>query len=299
MNYNDYKITEDMAITLGNFDSFHRGHMQLIDFTKQYAKKEGLCSAIFTTEPSTAEFFGKATKKILKEKKEFAKNFCDMLIEYKLNFKFLNMEPEKFLEMLRDTFNAKAIIVGENYKFGKYAKGTPDLIKKFAEENNIYFKQIELLKEDGEIISSTAIREAILSGNIKKANKYLGYPFFIKGEVIPTAGRGASIGFATANIDLEEDLIYPDFGVYLTKTTLPSGESLKSITNVGAKPTFGIENAQIETHILNFDKELYLKEIKVEFYDKIRDIVKFENVEALKKQLKADVEKAESMELEI
>ena len=293
----EYNINKHTAITLGNFDSFHRGHRELIDFTKVYAEKQGLLSVVFTTTPSTAEFFGKAEKKILKNKKEIAQNFCDIFIEHPLNEQFLNTEPEQFLQILKNELNAKAIIVGENYQFGKRAKGTPQLIEKFAKENGIYFKVIELLKENDETISSTAIRDAIQAGDIKKANSFLGYPFFIKGEVVPTAGRGASIGFATANINLEESLISPGYGVYLTKTTLPSGETLKSVTNVGTKPTFNVEAPQIETHILGIDLNLYHKEIKVEFHEKIRPIIKFDSVEDLKTQLRSDVKIASEINI--
>ena len=288
----NHKITKQTAITLGNFDSFHRGHRKLIDFTKDYAEKHSLLSIIFTTTPSTAEFFGKTEKKILENKREIVytnQNLCDIFIEHPLSIQFLNTEPKQFLQMLKNELKAEAIIVGENYRFGKGAKGTPILIEEFSKENGIYFKVIDLLKENGEIISSTAIREAISTGDIKKANNFLGYPFFIKGEVVPTDGRGAQIGFATANINLKEELISPDHGVYLTKTTLPSGERFKSVTNIGTKPTFNVEVPQIETHILDTCIDLYHKEIKVEFYKKIRSIVKFDSIEALKRQLKEDV----------
>jgi len=284
------------AIALGNFDGFHKGHMQLINFSKAYAKEHGLVSVLFSTTPSTSEFLGRPKKVILEDKKEFIEKFklCDIFVEYFLDDEFINTSPINFLLMLKNKLNVKAIIVGENYRFGKNAAGKIFDIEKFSKENDIYFKAVGLLEEASKIVCSTSIRNFIEQGDIEKANAFLGYNFFTKGIVTPTDGRGSSIGFPTANINLKEKLIIPKFGVYITKTILVSGESLPSVTNVGMKPTFEVELPQIETHILDKNINLYGEEIKVEFHKKIRDTIKFASLEDLIKQLKLDVQTAKN-----
>ena len=286
------KIIKPSAITLGNFDGFHKGHMKLINKTNDYAKKNNLLSLIFTTTPAASKFFGNEKKKILESKSFFVKkyNLCDVFIRYPFDDNFAKTLPLDFLFMIKNKFNAKAIIIGENYRFGKEAKGDISLIKEFANEHGIHLEVISLEQENGEKISSTIIRKFISDGDIEKANSFLDYAFFKTGIVTKTDGRGAEIGFPTANLNLNNEALYPKFGVYITKTTL-LGKTFNSVTNIGPKPTFDVLSPQIETHILDEKfEDLYGNFIEVSFYKKIRETIKFNSIEEIKKQINLDIE---------
>lgn len=289
---NHTKIIKPSVITLGNFDGFHRGHMALVNAANEHAKKKDLLSMIFTTIPSASEFFGKEKKKILDDKAFFVRKhkLCDLFISYKFDYKTADTKPLDFLSMITRDYNVRAIVVGENYRYGKDAKGDISLLEEFTNEYEIDLIVLKLLYEGEMKISSTNIRKFISEGDIEKANYLLGYNFFKRAFALKADGRGSAIGFPTANLDFEENSLVPSFGVYITKTTV-LGNTFNSITNVGPKPTFDVLMPQIETHIIGKQmRDLYGETMEVSFYKKIRDVVKFSSVEELKKQINLDIE---------
>ena len=198
------------------------------------------------------------------------------------------MSAKSFFNMLVSKFCAKYIVVGDDWHFGKNREGDVNLLKKLCDENNIGITIIERLRLDDDIISSSKIREYISLGNIKKANNMLGRNFSLSGIVENGKHLGKKMGFPTANLKYDNDKILPSGGVYHTKVTY-NNLCFDAMTNVGINPTVEDKNIiRIETHIINFSKEIYGEKIKIEFVDKIRNEIKFASLNELVSQLEKD-----------
>lgn len=286
------KIDESTVVALGNFDGIHIGHAELLKEAKQKAEELGYKFAVITFDEKLTEIKNKASDcKIMSFEQK-----CDLLeslgadIIYVLEFnnELKNMPRDKFIqEILLEKLNARAIFVGFNFKFGKNAEGDSSYLKSGGFPFTVDI--IEPVTYNGQLVSSTLIREYIKDGHIKEANELLVEPFTISGTVVRGKGRGKNLGFATANLKSDSKYLPPKFGVYETKTKY-NGEIYLSLTNVGENPTFGdISSFTIETHLLEFDLDIYGEKIEVEFTDFIRDEVKFTTVDNLVNQVKSDI----------
>jgi riboflavin kinase/FMN adenylyltransferase len=287
------------VVTVGNFDGVHQGHQQLILQVCKKAKELRISSVVLTFEPHPI--------KVLFPEKNFKRLFDlnDRISNIeKINPDFLVVEPFSrklseldasnfFSSLLLEKCLAKSILVGHDFSFGKNRSGSLEVLKKLCLKNKIELTVLDPVKLDGETVSSTLVRSAVESGDVQKVQKLLNRPFFIEGEVIKGAGRGKKIGFATVNL-LSKAELYPKLGVYISQTFL-NGIRYDSVTNVGTNPTF--ENkpdapVHVETHIFDFNEDIYGSQVKVEFLDYLRSEKKFSNVSDLVKQIKSDVEMA-------
>ena len=206
------------------------------------------------------------------------------------------MQPEEFIKMLIRRFNAKGFIVGFNYRFGYKNKGNIELLKKLSYKYNFELRVMDAYKENGEVVSSTRIRELIKLGEIKMANELLTREFILTGEIVHGKKLGRKIGFPTANLEIEKDLVLPKIGVYYTNVEV-EGKIYKGITSVGNNPTVNGDTTTVETYILNFSKDIYGKKIKLYFIEKIREQHKFASLDELKKQLERDKMYAENRKI--
>lgn len=285
------------VVTLGVFDGVHRAHQYIISTAIQNAKKEdkpSLCIS-FDPHPRTIKH-GDSEKQIsilttMKEKILYLEELnVNGTLFLDITEKFLNLSAEDFVEqILFDRIEASEVVVGYNYHFGKAREGNTDLLRKLGEKYGFRSRVIEPYKIDGKIVSSTLIRKLIRQGNIEKANKMLGKPYCILGRVSKGNQIGRQIGFPTANVVVREsEKLLPGNGVYFTEITI-AGEQHFGICNLGVRPTFGNNERGIEVHILGLDKtDLYDKEIRLKFYERMRDEKKFDGVEQLIKQIKKD-----------
>jgi riboflavin kinase/FMN adenylyltransferase len=290
------------AIALGNFDGVHKGHQELISKTVETAKKHGIKSAVFTfsNHPKNLIPGQKEVKNIIyqDEKEALIENLgVDYLYNIQFTEEILNTEPEDFVKkILVDKCNIAEAFCGFNYRFGYNAHGDVKTLKKCGKSFGFAVNTIPPVIIDGEVVSSTLIRSLIKSGEVDECYKYLGRYYDIGGEVVIGNRLGKSIGFPTSNICIDENMVTPPNGVYVTyciynKTVYPS------VTNVGVKPTIGYYKKNVETHIFNFDKELYGKYIKVEFLKMMRDEVKFNSIEELVAQITRDCESAKDFHM--
>lgn len=289
------KIKENTVICLGSFDGLHIGHQTLIENVIKESKEENLKSVLFTFSNHPASIIpNKEEPKLIitnDEKVEtLKKTGIDYLVMVAFSKEFMRMDPEDFVkDILVDNLNVKKIVVGFNYRFGYKGKGDTNLLKKLSDLYDFKVDIVSPIKNNGEVVSSSLIRKLILGGNIKKANKYLGRLFSIEGEVIHGKKRGKNLGFPTANIYLNNNYIVPKTGLYKTNTIYKSNR-YNSLTNVGFNPTFERNrNISIETYILNFNKDIYNEEIKVEFLEFLRDEKKFNSKEELIEQMNSDI----------
>lgn len=288
-----FKIEEPTVLSLGKFDGLHRGHELLMDYVFQ-KKKEGLKAAIFTFDIPPKKNVEHIQTQVLTTNEEkcrlFEKIGIDYLIECPFTQEVMCMEPEAFIEMMVRQLKVKCMVVGKDFHFGHNRRGDYRMLQKYAEEFGYEVETVDKMQEDGRDISSTFVREQIMAGNMEKANALLGYGYFVEGTVLHGRKMGkAVLGIPTINLIPPKEKLLPPFGVYLSITEW-NGKSYPGITNIGCKPTIEGENPTgVETHIFDFQEEIYGKEVKVSFISKIREEKKFASLDALKEQMARDV----------
>lgn len=284
------------AVALGNFDGVHIGHQELINSNINEAKKRNLKSTVLVFRNHTKEILKKnGDSKIqlltsFDQKIDILKGFgLDTLYIADFNENLMKLSPEEFVDnILLKKLNTKLVTVGFNYRFGYKASGDVELLKKIGLDKGIDVNITPPVYVGDEIVSSTAIRNSIKAGDIKKANRFLGRNFTIMGSVVKGKNRGRKLGFPTANIKLIDNYVLPKQGVYITNTIV-DGEKLISLTNIGYNPTFNEDELKIETYILDFNGNLYGKTLQIQFIDFIRDDVKFNTAQELIEQIEKDV----------
>ena len=292
-NQRDATIEDDTVLTLGKFDGLHRGHELLMENLFAVSRKTGLKTMVFTFDIPPNRKREEMDNRVLttnEEKREvFAKTGLDILYECPFTTEIMTMEPKDFIQWIVTAFHVKVIVVGNDFRFGYQRKGTVETLRQFEKEYGYSLLVFDKVKEDGREISSTFIREEIKEGRLKKANHLLGYPFFVRSQVIHGKKLGRTIGIPTLNMDLPKEKLLPLNGVYVTRVTL-LGQTYGAVTNVGCKPTVQAEGTVgVETHVIGFEGDVYGMEITVEFLDFIRTEKKFSSVEELKTQMQKDV----------
>ncbi|MEE8043710.1 MAG: bifunctional riboflavin kinase/FAD synthetase [Thermodesulfobacteriota bacterium] len=287
-------IENSTSATIGNFDGVHVGHKKIIAAVKEEAKQKGLSSCVITFHPHPQKVLQNIDIPLLVPIRErlklLEKEGVDVVACYTFTKDIAKIPAKDFVtDILIGKLNLKHLIVGPGFSFGRKREGNLDLLDKMGKEYDFDTEVVETALIDGEIVSSTAIRNLVREGNMTKAGKFLGYNFYIEGQVKEGERRGRQIGFPTANLDTDWDIL-PKVGVYATLAHV-DGIVLNSITNVGYRPTFGNNELVIETHIFNFNEDIYKKRIEVEFVDRVRDEQKFNGPQALVEQIKKDVDR--------
>ena len=284
---------EPTVIALGNFDGIHLGHQAIIKKTIHDAQGEKCKSAVFTfsNHPRNLLKNCEPVKNILYADDKM-KIIESLGIDYVFNIPFteeiMSMDPVDFIDkILIEKFNVREVLCGFNYHFGYKAAGDVEMLIHEGAKKGFGVHVTEPFTVDDQVVSSSLIRKKIAEGDMATCGKLLGRNYSIGGEVVVGNKLGKTIGFPTSNLNIDKTMVSPPNGVYITKCYY-NGVTYPSITNVGNKPTIGKYNKNIETHIFNFDMELYGKEIKVEFLEKMRDERKFASVEDLSREITAN-----------
>ncbi len=276
---------KNRAVALGIFDGVHKGHRRVIET----AVESGLESCVFTFKNGGGKdgFIYPDNKK--------AELIADLGVETLVSVDFSQIRefsPERFFtEILIEKLGAKIIVVGDDFRFGKDAKGDTETLQELSEKNDIELIVVLAVNQGAARVSSSEIKNLLKNGDIKGANSLLTEQYQLSGEIIEGKKLGRTIGFPTANIEFVTGQTVPRYGVYKTKVSL-QGKSYNAITSVGVKPTVGGENPLCESHILNFNADIYGAHIKVNFIDFIREERKMRDVLELKTQIGEDVKKA-------
>ncbi len=287
----DFSIPENSAVTLGKFDGIHKGHQKLMrEILKR--REQGLKSVVFTfTQMPGTIFYGKGRTILTRTERQ--KHLEDMGIDYMIECPFIpqiiHMEPEQFIEdILVKQLHAKYIAVGPDFRFGYNRRGNDYLLKKMAP---VYGYEVEIFEKEcleDKIISSTYVRHMLEIGEMETVQRLLGYPYYVSGTVVHGHQIGRTLGIPTINLLPDDEKMLPPNGVYLTGTILGENK-IFGITNIGVKPTISGEEAKgIETHLFDFEGNLYDQELIVEFYAFKRPEKRFESLEELKIQLSKD-----------
>ena len=294
-SFESFNENKNIVLTLGNFDGLHIGHQKIIEKVIEIGKYYNLPTALLTFSIHPMNHFGSNVLEI-QNTNEKLRQLEDLGIDYVLNIPFnqkiADMSPGIFVrEILVKKLKTQYIIVGYDFHFGRKRKGNFELLNMMSQKYGFTAFKIDKIVIDEITVSSTNIRKLLKEGNIKLASKLLGKTYTVSGPVVIGDGIGRLIGFPTANIDFG-NIITPKNGVYATKIHIDD-EAFVSVTNVGIRPTVTkSEELRVETHILDFDRDIYHKSVKLEFYDMIRQETKFDNFDELKKQIFLDCETA-------
>lgn len=284
-------------IALGSFDGLHLGHLSLVRKVKSLAKENKSKSIVFTFKNHPRRFININNKiELIMTNEEkidvLQKEGIDILAFKDFDAKMMKMMPDEFINWLCKTYNVKGIVVGFNFKFGYKNLGNVELLKKFEKEYRYKLYVMEPFKSEGKIISSTTIRKELVDGNVRKAFNMLSRPYMLSGKVIDGKKLGRTIGFPTANLEINKQKVIPKKGVYYTNVKI-NEKIFKGITSVGNNPTVNGQELTVETYILDFSNDIYGKEINIYFIDRIRDEIKFNDIHELIEQLKKDKKFAE------
>ncbi len=292
---NELKMSS--VVTIGNFDGVHRGHQAIIKRTLSLAQEHNSLAVALTFANHTESLLGEAPFLLntsLFRRELLAKQGLDALLEVEFVQDLADMEPETFFETwLVKGLNIKALVIGHDFRFGQGGRGDFQLLNWLADETRIMLERVAPVQEDGEVISSSRIRQLLAEGRIEKANLMLGYNFMIEGEVIKGERLGRKLGYPTANIQLKPGYLLPCYGVYLVRLSV-EGVFYFGVANVGIKPTFGKSRPLVEIYLFDIEINLYRKMVQVEFLRFIRPESRFDGPEELKTQIMRDVEIARS-----
>ena len=285
LNLNEILEANPDVTCIGAFDGVHLGHQALINMAKSISSKY----QILTFDPVPKKFFNNMHKLLSTKdmKVDLLSRFSPESIIF-LNFEDVkDLIPEDFCNILNNKLNTKSIVVGKDFKFGKNREGDVNFLIKYFGNSNVHVLNDYVVNDSK--ISSTLIKSTINEGKLELANQYLGYSFKLKGKVEHGNRMGHKIGFPTANINVDVNLVTPKFGVYEVDVT-KADKTYKGVMNIGNRPTVSNDlKLSYEVHILDFDEDIYGSFIEVEFVSFIRDEIKFDNIEELKNQISIDI----------
>ncbi|MDZ4781200.1 MAG: bifunctional riboflavin kinase/FAD synthetase [Planctomycetia bacterium] len=285
------------AVAIGNFDGVHRGHARIVERLLANAREVGGPAVVFTFDPHPAmvlrpEAAPQPLTWIDRKAELLAALGVDGMIAFPTDEALLALEAEEFFDrIVLQKLQAKALVEGPNFAFGRGRRGTIELLRDLSRKAAVKLEVVEPIWDGDEIVSSSRVRRLVAAGDVAEAGRLLTAPYRIRGLVTHGAGRGAKIGFPTANL-AGVDTLLPAQGVYAGRAER-DGRRVGAAINVGPNPTFGEQAAKIEVHLLNYSGSLYGQTLEVDFLARLRDIRPFADVSALTAQLAEDVADAD------
>lgn len=287
------------VLTVGNYDGVHFGHRAILKHVLKKARRHKLKAALLTFEPHPVKTLSPHVAppliNTLDQKLELLETVgIDAIIVQKFDATFAKITPEYFFKNhLLKNLHAKSIAIGYDFTFGTKRSGTIETLEILCYQNKTDLEIVPAKMLDDTLVSSTLIRKLIVRGDVDLAKKLLVRDFFIDGHVVTGHHRGVELGIHTANLKTENELLPLD-GVYATRLRI--GEKIfASVTNIGFNPTFNNQERSIETHIFNFDREIYDQHVRLYFIERLRDEIKFANAGALVKQIQKDITHAKKI----
>lgn len=291
---------KDVLLTIGVFDGVHLGHKYLISQLVTQAKQQNLLSGVVTFHQHPQEVLSPQTRlpclTEMTQKVSLLKNEgVDAVIILSFTIELAKLSARQFVRLLQKHLRMRGLVVGPDFALGRGREGNVTVLRQLGQEMDFNVTVVSPIKTDGEVVSSTAIRQALANGDIKRVNKLIGRTFSLQGQVVSGEGRGGpQLGFPTVNLDIAPNQALPADGVYATLAYI-NGKTHHSMTNVGRRPTFGDNAHTIETYILNYQGDLYGQELRIEFIERLRDEKRFASIEELKKQIAEDIKRGQAI----
>ncbi len=293
----EFHISAPSAITLGKFDGLHQGHRHLLEQVKK-AGADGLESVAFTFDISPRTVTEADVKVLLtnREREQVFEDFgLDWVVECPFTDELRRMEPYDFLKLLTMQINVKRIVAGKDFRFGKNRSGGYEDLQKHAAEFGYETVIVDKVQDGGADISSSRIRDLVVCGDMEEAARLLGYPYFITSVVEHGAHLGTTMGIPTVNQLPTPDKLLPPNGVYASRVTV-GGKTYSAVTDIGVKPTTGVAHpVAVESHILDFDGELYGTEIRTSLIKYLRPERKFASLAELEAAINKDILSAKKL----
>ncbi len=297
-NTSNFSVRDETYVTIGTFDGVHFGHQKIIEKLVKEAKKANKKSVVLTFFPHPRMVLQKdASLKLINTIEERAvlleKTGLDYLIIHPFSKEFSRMSALEFVrDVLVNQLNISKLIIGYDHHFGKNREGNITQLTEYSHVYNFKVEEIPAQDIDTVSVSSTKVRRALVAGNLKTANNYLGYSFMLNGTVVNGKKLGGTIGYPTANIDIKETYkLIPKNGVYVVKSTIHK-KIVFGMMNIGNRPTVNGNHQTIEVHFFDFNQDLYHQNLTIELIYFLRDEQKFDGIDSLVSQLKKDEETA-------
>ncbi len=290
---------KDTLVTIGVFDGVHLGHKHLISKLREQARQHGLLSVVVTFRQHPQELLSPQTRlpylTSLTKKVELLKaEGIDAVVTLSFTPELARVSAHQFAGLLKKHLRIRGLVLGPDFVCGRNREGDIATFRKFGQEMDFSVTVVPPLKVNGEVVSSTAIRQALAEGDMKRVARLIGRFFRLQGKVVKGTGRGTTLGFPTTNLEVDAKQALPAEGVYATWTYV-DGKTWESMTNIGRCPTFAGHERTVETYILAYQGDLYGRELEISFVERLRAEKCFATVEELKKQIAEDIKQGRAI----
>jgi riboflavin kinase/FMN adenylyltransferase len=290
------KPQKEMLLTIGIFDGVHLGHQRLLTHLRDEARRKGWLSGVITFKSHPEAVLSKENKLLWLDDLETRVSLLrdvgiDIVVTLPFSPELAQLTARSFVQLLKDNLKMRGLIVGPDFALGRGREGDAEKLRILGKEMGFSVEVIPAVVLDGQVISSSAIRQALAQGDVKKVGKLIGRLFSLSGQVVSGDGRGRTLGFPTANLELKAEQALPSDGVYATIAHV-GHHLMPSVTNIGVRPTFEGSKHLVETYIFDYEGDLLGQNFTIDLVDKIRDEKRFDTEEKLKAQIRRDVEQA-------
>lgn len=290
---------KDTLLTIGVFDGVHLGHKYLLSQLAEQAREQNLLSGVVTFNQHPQEVLSPQTKlpflTDLTQRINLLKNEgVEAIITLSFTSELAQLSTYQFVNLLKKYLRMRGLVVGADFALGQNREGNTNTLRTLGQDMNFSVTVIPPVMINGEVVSSTAIRNALADGDMKRVLNLVGRPFSLTGRVTSGAGRGIELGFPTANLDIDPGQALPAEGVYATWSHI-DGQAYQSMTNIGKQPTFGGSQRIVEVYILDYRSNLYGRELKIDIMERLRGEKQFDTAEELKKQIAEDVKQGRAI----
>ena len=284
---------KDMLLTIGVFDGVHLGHQYLISQLVAQARQQNLLSGVITFRHHPQEVLQPETKlpfltDLIERSDLLSNEGVKVIIPLSFTAESARLSAREFLSLLKRYLRLRGLVIGPDFALGRNREGKADALRALGQEMDFSVTVVPAVIKDGEVVSSTTIRKALANGDMKRVRSLAGHRFSLHGRVVTGAGRGVALGFPTANLDIASEQALPADGVYASWAYI-DGRAYQSMTNIGQNPTFGDRKRAVEVYVVDYQGDLYGRELKLNIMERLRDEKKFSTVAGLKKQMAEDV----------
>jgi riboflavin kinase / FMN adenylyltransferase len=289
----------DMLLTIGVFDGVHLGHRHLISRLKESAGRKKLLAGVVTFRDHPEEVLsrgpGLSFLTTLDQRVALLRaEGVDAVVTLSFTPELAGLTARQFISLLMNQMRMRGLVVGPDFALGRDREGDIPTLRRLGQEMGFSIDAVPPLKIGGDVVSSTAIRQALAKGEIERVEKLLGRPLSLRGSVVPGDKRGTGLGFPTANLGIGPEAALPPDGVYVTRADV-AGKEYPSVTNIGTRPTFGGKGRTVEVFIIGYSGELYGREMAVDIIARLRGEQKFSSPEELKQQINRDIEQTKTI----
>jgi len=290
---------KDMLLAIGVFDGVHLGHKYLISQLIEQARQQNLLSGVVTFRQHPQEVLAPQTKlpfltDLIERSNLLKSEGIEAVIPLSFTTELAQLTARQFVNILKKYLRMRGLVIGPDFVLGRDREGNADTLRVLGQEMNFTVTVVPPVMINGEVVSSTAIREALAGGDMKKVHALGGRLFSLHGQVVTGTGRGIKLGFPTANLDIDPDQAIPADGVYATWVYI-NGRAYPSMTYVGKNPTFGGSEHMVEVYVLDYHDDLYGRELRIDIMERLRGDKQFNTAEELKKQIAGDVKQGKAI----